>query len=172
MRDGTVFVRGAVARCNGSVTTHDLSQEARYVVNTPWTTESLHEALHSDKTVDLEGIELDLIGGVDAIINITMHEHGDLTMQMAVSGEQIFVSSPLCRASQVKDRNAFNEACLRLNPVNPLSNLGLQDVGGEDLYIVFGELSSRSPLIAVVEEIHALADNTIQAAEAFADHLK
>ncbi len=141
-------------------------------MNTPWTTESLYEALRSDKSVDLDGVELSLIGGVDAIVNITMHDHGDLAMHMAVSGEQIFVSSPLCLATQVKDRAAFNEACLRLNPVNPLSNLGLQNVGGEDLYIVFGELSSRSPLPAVVEEIHALADNTIQAAEAFADHLK
>ncbi|MBN8741213.1 MAG: hypothetical protein BGP24_08155 [Lysobacterales bacterium 69-70] len=152
--------------------THDFPQEARVVVNTPWTTESLYEALRSDKSVDLDGVELSLIGGVDAIVNITMHDHGDLAMHMAVSGEQIFVSSPLCLATQVKDRAAFNEACLRLNPVNPLSNLGLQNVGGEDLYIVFGELSSRSPLPAVVEEIHALADNTIQAAEAFADHLK
>lgn len=141
-------------------------------MNTPWTTESLYEALRSDKSIDLNGVELSLIGGVDAIVNITMHDHGDLAMHMAVSGEQIFVSSPLCLATQVKDRAAFNEACLRLNPVNPLSNLGLQNVGGEDLYIVFGELSSRSPLPAVVEEIHALADNTIQAAEAFADHLK
>ncbi len=141
-------------------------------MNTPWTTESLYEALRSDKSVDLQGVELSLIGGVDAIVNITMHDHGDLAMHMAVSGEQIFVSSPLCLATQVRDRAAFNEACLRLNPVNPLSNLGLQNVGGEDLYIVFGELSSRSPLPAVVEEIHALADNTIQAAEAFADHLK
>lgn len=141
-------------------------------MNTPWTTESLYEALRSDKSVDLDGVELSLIGGVDAIVNITMHDHGDLAMHMAVSGEQIFVSSPLCLATQVRDRAAFNEACLRLNPVNPLSNLGLQNVGGEDLYIVFGELSSRSPLPAVVEEIHALADNTIQAAEAFADHLK
>lgn len=141
-------------------------------MNTPWTTESLYEALRSDKSIDLNGVELSLIGGVDAIVNITMHDHGDLAMHMAVSGEQIFVSSPLCLATQVRDRAAFNEACLRLNPVNPLSNLGLQNVGGEDLYIVFGELSSRSPLPAVVEEIHALADNTIQAAEAFADHLK
>jgi len=155
-----------------ALTTHDFSQEARYIVNTPWTTQSLYEALRSDTSVDLEGIELSLVGGVDATVNITMHEHGDLAMHLAVSGEQIFVSSPLCLASQVKDRNAFNEACLRLNPVNPLSNLGLQSVGSEDLYIVFGELSSRSPLPAVVEEIHALADNTIQAAEAFADHLK
>ena len=141
-------------------------------MNTPWTTESLFEALRSDASADLEGVELHLVGGVDPTVSITMREHGDLALQLAVSGEQIFVSSPLCLASQVKDRNAFNEACLRLNPLNPLSNLGLQNVGGEDLYIVFGELSSRSPLPAVVEEIHVLADNTLQAAEAFADHLK
>lgn len=141
-------------------------------MNTPWTTESLFEALSSDASADLDGVELNLVGGVDPTVSITMREHGDLSLQLAVSGEQIFVSSPLCLASQVKDRHAFNEACLRLNPLNPLSNLGLQTVGGEDLYIVFGELSSRSPLPAVVEEIHVLADNTLQAAEAFADHLK
>jgi uncharacterized protein len=141
-------------------------------VNNPWTTESLYEALQSAPSVDLKGADLRLVGGVDPAVNIVLPEHGDLTLHLAVSGEQIFVSTPLCRGSQVKDRHAFNDACLRLNPLNPLSNLGLQSVGGEDVYIVFGELSSRSPLPAVIEEIHVLADNTLQAAEAFADHLK
>ncbi|UXI67333.1 YjfI family protein [Tahibacter amnicola] len=141
-------------------------------MNNPWTTESLYEALHSDASIDLSGIDLSLVGGVDPTLSILMREHGDLALQMAVSGEQIFVSAPLCLGSQVKDRPAFNEACLRLNPLNPLSNLGLQSIDGEDLYIVFGELSARSPLQAVVEEIRVLADNTLQAAEAFAEHLK
>lgn len=141
-------------------------------MNTPWTTQSLYEALKSDASADLAGIELSLVGGVEPTVGIVMNEHGDLALQLAVSGGEIFVSAPLCLASQVKDKVAFNEACLRLNPLNPLSNLGLQNVNGEDLYIVFGELSSRSSLEAVVEEIRVLADNTLQAAEAFADHLK
>jgi uncharacterized protein YjfI (DUF2170 family) len=141
-------------------------------VNTPWTTHSLFDALKSDASADLGGIDLELVGGVEPTVSIVMREHGDLGLQLAVSGGEIFVSAPLCLASQVKNVAEFNEACLRLNPLNPLSNLGLQNVNGEDLYIVFGELSSRSPLDAVVEEIRVLADNTLQAAEAFADHLK
>ena len=141
-------------------------------MNTPWTTHSLFEALHADKSVDTSGIEFSLVGGVEPTVSIVMTEHGDLAMLLVVSGGEIFVSAPLCLASQVKDRAAFNEACLRLNPLNPLSNLGLQHINGEDLYIVFGELSSRSALNEVVEEIRVLADNTLQAAEAFADHLK
>lgn len=141
-------------------------------MNNPWTTQSLHDALTGAPPHDIAGIGFELVGGVEPSISIVMREHGDLAIQMAVSGEQIFVSAPLCLGSEVKDRAAFNDACLRLNPLNPLSNLGLQSIDGEDLYIVFGELSSRSSLATVIEEIQVLADNTIQAAEAFADHLR
>jgi uncharacterized protein YjfI (DUF2170 family) len=71
----------------------------------------------------------------------------------------------------VHDRAAFNDACLRLNPLNPLSNLGLQSFDGEDVYVVFGELSTRSPLANIVEEIDVLARNTLQAAEALRPYI-
>jgi len=137
-------------------------------MTTQWDTQSLYREL-SQSALARERVKLELVG--DAIV-ATMPEHGDLEIQLAVSGDQVFVSAPLCRASQVKDRDRFNDACLRLNPVNPLSNIGLVDVGDEDLYIVFGELSSRSSLDNVVEEIRVLADNTIEAAQAFAQDIQ
>lgn len=137
---------------------------------TPWTTDALYRAL-ADSDLPATGVTLDLSAGADPSISATMREHGDLVIQVAASGEQIFVSAPLCRAGQVKDRARFNEACLRLNPLNALSNIGLVAIDGDDLYIVFGELSARAPLANVVEEIQVLADNTLAAAEAFANEI-
>lgn len=139
-------------------------------MSTPWTTTALfHELVASE--LSRNGVSFELVEGTEPSVSVTMPEHGDLAIQLAASGDQIFVSAPLCRVDQVKDRNRFNEACLRLNPVNPLSNIGLLAVDGEDFYIVFGELSSRAPLANVIEEILVLADNTLDAAEAFAHEI-
>jgi len=137
---------------------------------TAWTTPALYREL-SAADLHASGISLELIEGTDPAIAVSMREHGDLLIQLAVSGDQIFVSAPLCFASQVKDRARFNEACLRLNPISPLSNIGLQAIDGDDVYIVFGELSARSPLANVIEEILTLADNTLDAAQAFANDI-
>lgn len=140
-------------------------------MSTAWNTLALYKELAGTE-LGSRGVKLELIEGAEPSIAATMAEHGDLVIQLAVSGEQIFVSAPLCSASQVKDTHRFNEACLRLNPVNPLSNIGLVTVDGDDLYIVFGELSARAPLGNVVEEILVLADNTLDAAEAFAHEIR
>ncbi|GAB2521923.1 YjfI family protein [Lysobacter humi (ex Lee et al. 2017)] len=110
-------------------------------------------------------ITVQLIDSSDPAINVTMHEYGDMQVVVAASGSQIFVSTILVDASQVKDRAGFNEACMRINPINPLSNLGLTQIDGRDTYIVFGELSAASCADDVDEELQALAINTIDAAE-------
>lgn len=141
-------------------------------MSTAWSTSTLFDALNASPELREAGVSLELLDDAEQpAIAATMAEHGDLLIEFAVSGEQIFVSAPLCTASQVKDRARFNEACLRLNPVNPLSNIGLQTLDGEDVYIVFGELSARAPLPNVIEEILVLAANTLEAAEAFADEI-
>jgi uncharacterized protein len=144
--------------------------ESNQPMSTAWTTTVLYREL-AQSELPASGVTLELIEGVEPAIAATMREHGDLLIQLAVAGDQIFVSAPLCLGSQVKDRARFNEACLRLNPINPLSNIGLQTIDGEDVYVVFGELSARAPLANVVEEILVLADNTLDAAEAFAHEI-
>lgn len=135
-----------------------------------WTTSSLYAALQAS-VLATEG-KLELIDGVDPNISIALRDFGDLPVQITVSGEQLMVSCALWETSQVKDRAVFNELALMLNPVNALSNIGLITLApGRDLYIMFGELSASSELHHVIEEIRVLADNTIEAAEAFADHL-
>lgn len=144
--------------------------ESPQAMSTAWTTHALYRELAASELATA-GVAFELLEGAEPSIAATMSEHGDLVIQIAASGDQIFVSAPLCSVAQVKDRHRFNEACLRLNPVNPLSNIGLLGVGGEDFYIVFGELSARAPLSNVIEEILVLADNTLEAAEAFAHEI-
>jgi uncharacterized protein len=135
-----------------------------------WTARPLFEALQPHLT--RYGMVAELIDGADPTIHIVVDDDGELDVTMAVSGDQIFVSVPLVTASDVADVHGLNDACLRLNPINPLSNLGIvRQADGEDVYIVFGELSSRSPVLNVLEEIRVLADNALDAAEAIAPFL-
>ncbi|KLD74883.1 DUF2170 family protein [Xanthomonas hyacinthi] len=110
-------------------------------------------------------IEIELFEGAEPAINLTLHDYGAMEIQVAASGSQIFVSTVLAPADQVADRHGLNDACLRLNPLNPLSNLGLIQHAGKDTYIIFGELSASSSIDEVDEEIQVLAANTLDAAE-------
>lgn len=137
----------------------------------PWTTQTLFDALETHVARERLPMHLRLEAGAEPTIAISLPEHGDLDIHLAASGQQLFVSTPLCLGSQVRDRVAFNDACLRLNPINPLSNIGLQTLDGEDVYTVFGELSTRSPIANIVEEVTTLADNTLQAAQALQTYI-
>ena len=128
-----------------------------------YTTVELHGLLlerYRDAAIDIE-----LIDGLEPALNLTLRDHGDMQIQVAASGGQVFVSTVLVEAARVRDRAAFNDACLRLNPLNPLSNLGLVQIEGSDAYIVFGELSASSTVEQIDEEILTLAANTLDAAE-------
>lgn len=119
----------------------------------------------SDRYANDHQISLELIDGAEPAINLTMHEFGDMEIQLAASGQQILVSTVLAPAERVKDAAGLNEAALLLNPLNPLSNLGIVEHDGKKEYVVFGELSAASNVDAIDEEIRTLAANTIDAAE-------
>lgn len=131
---------------------------------TECSTRDLYEQLTRKYEGD-EHVTVQLIDSSDPAIHVTMREYGDMQVVIAASGSQIFVSTVLVDAAQVKDRAGFNDACMRINPINPLSNLGLTTIDGRDTYIVFGELSAASCADDVDEELQALAINTIDAAE-------
>lgn len=126
-----------------------------------WTTEQLHQRLAENfgagNVVVLEDAE--------GALQVVLAEAGDLEVTLVVSEDQIYASTPLVTGAQVQDRAAFNDACLRLNPINPLSNLGLATVDGEDVYVVFGELSADSTEAQIVLEIRTLGVNAIDAIE-------
>lgn len=102
---------------------------------------------------------------------VVLPESGDLEVTLVTGEDQIYCSTPLVTAESVRDRAAFNDACMRLNPINPLSNLGLSTIDGQDVYVVFGELSGDSTEAQIIYEIRMLAVNAIEAIEVLQPYL-
>lgn len=126
-----------------------------------WNTDQLRERL-----AEAFGIaNVAVLEDAEGALQVVLAEAGDLEITLVVSDDHIYVSTPLVTGAQVRDRAAFNDACLRLNPINPLSNLGLATVDGEDMYEVFGELSADSTEAQIVTEIRTLGVNAIDAIE-------
>ncbi len=126
-----------------------------------WTTDQLHHRLSEN----FGATNVAVLEDAEGAMQVVLAEAGDLEITLVVSEDQIFVSTPLVTGAQVQDRAAFNDACMRLNPINPLSNLGLATVDGEDVYEVFGELSADSTEAQIVLEIRTLGINAIDAIE-------
>jgi len=138
-----------------------------------WTTESLLEALKQSEPVTAGDIEVDLVEGADPGILVTMKEFGDLPLLMSVSGSQIIVDTLLWPVEEAGDSAAFNEMILKTHKLFPLSTFGIvTGPDGRDYYEMFGSLSSGSILETVIFEIETLADNAMQAAEAYQSELK
>jgi uncharacterized protein YjfI (DUF2170 family) len=135
-----------------------------------WTTASLTEAIHSAEGGDR--IEVTASGGSDEVIVASMKDHGDLTIYIAVTGEQIVVSTLLWPCDEQENADEFNRFILKAQKVVPLSNFAIADVDGRDYYELIGELSADSDVATILLELRVLADNAISAAselrEAFA----
>lgn len=132
-----------------------------------WTTEQLRERLAEAFGAANVAVLID----AERALQVVLAEAGDLEITLVVSDDQIHVSTPLVAGAQVRDRAAFNEACMRLNPINPLSNLGLATVDGNDMYVVFGELAADSTEAQIVTEIRMLGVNAIDAIETLKPYL-
>lgn len=132
-----------------------------------WTTQELLTRLADSFGAD----NVEEVPTADGAIQVTLPDSGDLGITIALTDREIFVSTPLVEASQVRDAAGFNEACLRLNPINPLSNLGLTTINENDVYIVFGEMAPDSSAEQIELEIRTLADNAIDAVEALKSYL-
>ena len=132
-----------------------------------WTTQELCRTLEA--VFGAENVEE--VPTADDALQVVLPDCGDLAIMIAITDRQLFVSTPLVEAEQVRDRAAFNEACMRLNPINPLSNLGLMTINDSDTYIVFGELAPDATPEQIELEIRTLADNALDAVEALKPYL-
>ncbi len=138
-----------------------------------WTTESLCAALAQSEPAASGDIVVELVEGADPGILITMVEFGDLPLLMSVSGGQILVETLLWPVDEVKDTAAFNDLILKTHKLLPLSTFGIrQGPDGKDYYEMFGSLSAGSILESILFEIETLADNAMQAAEAYQSDFK
>jgi uncharacterized protein YjfI (DUF2170 family) len=121
-----------------------------------WTTQRLFDALyeHANSHKQLSRVRLQ---ASPAAIELSLASYGDQSVHLVVTDYEIRMTTSLCVQRAVKDAARFNEACLRLGPNMPLSNVGL--VGSQ--YILFGQLSAYSPLANIVEELDVMGQNAI-----------
>ncbi len=138
-----------------------------------WTTETLCAALARSEPASSGDFAVELVEGADPGILITMAEFGDLPLLMSVSGGQILVDTLLWPVDEVADAADFNATILKTHKLMALSTFGIRaGPDGKDYYELFGALSAGSILESVIFEIETLADNAMQAAEAYQTELK
>ena len=138
-----------------------------------WTTDTLYQAIAHSEPAGEGAIEVELVEGTDPGILVTMTEFGDLPLLMSVSGSQILIDTLLWPVEEVDNAAVFNEMILKTHKLLPLSTFGIRPgPDGRDYYEMFGSLSAGSILESVLFEIETLADNAMQAAEAYQSDLK
>ena len=138
----------------------------------PWTTRTLLDALTASDPVSKGEIEVELVEGTEPGLHLTMKDFGDLPLFLSVSGSQIIVQTLLWPVEQILDQAAFNKNLLKTHKLFPLSTFGIvQGPDGREYYEMFGALSSGSILESIIFEVETLADNTIQAVQAYQEDL-
>lgn len=137
-----------------------------------WTVAAIRHALQQASTVRDGRISLETIEGAEPSLHLVMHEYGDLSVFLAVGGEQILVEAYLWPVEDVTNVAAFNAHVLSTHVLLPLSTIGLQRIGGVAGYTMFGALDTHSSLANVMFEIETLAENVISATEAYRPFLR
>ena len=138
-------------------------------VNEPWTLLGLEQALMTSPLVVDGKVDVEHLEGAEPSLRLTLREHGDLALLLALSGEQILVDVYLWPVSAVRDPAAFNVFALQTHKYLPLSSFSLTDVAGVPSYTLFGALDALSPLSSVLLEIQSLTDNVFDVVNACAD---
>lgn len=136
-----------------------------------WRTQALYKDLSNCTLIQDKQASIDLIEGADPTIHLLMHEYGDLPEFITVVGDQIIIESILWPKADVKNVDDFNDAILRTHKYLPLSTICLEKRADMDYYLMFGALSATSSLDNVRHEIEVLANNVIQATEAYTSYL-
>lgn len=137
-----------------------------------WTLPTIRHALAQTSAVRDGGIVLETIEGAEPSLHLVMRDYGDLSVFVAVGGEQIIVEAFLWPVAQVRDPAAFNAHVLATHKLLPLSTIAIQPVAGVPSYAMFGALDTHSSLANLMFEIETLAENVIHASDAYAPYLE
>ena len=137
-----------------------------------WTVHALGAALGGTRPVVDGRIELEVIEGTEPSLHLVMRDYGDLPVFVAIGGEQIVVQALMWPVEDVLDTAGFNAHALRTHKLLPLSTLGIEPIGGVACYIMFGSLDTHSSLANILFEIDTLAENVLDAADAYTPFLR
>lgn len=129
-----------------------------------WVAKTLSAALSANDgyTCQVEG---------EALV-VTLRKHQDLTLMIAISGDYMLVETPLFPVSAVTDKAELNELLLRGVKGLPLSSVAIDNMMGEDTYVLVGELSSSTLIENIELEIETMAANYFEVVETVQDYLK
>jgi uncharacterized protein YjfI (DUF2170 family) len=139
------------------------------VIDTAWTIHTLRDALVESALVREDEMTVTVVEGVEPVLQVVMHEFGDLPVYVSGGALQLVVSTLLWPCDEQNHRAAFNEFLLKAQKIVPLSNFGITSVEGRDYYELMGEISSKTTLQTLIIELRTLADNAIAAASELRD---
>lgn len=91
---------------------------------------------------------------------------------IAISGEQILVETILFAKKQVTDVAGLNDEILKTHHIFPLTAIAITNVEGEEYYMAFGALSSKSAPETLMIEVELLFSNLPGFLEAYETYLK
>lgn len=136
-----------------------------------WSLPTIRHALAQTRAVRDGLIGIETIEGAEPSLHLVMRDYGDLSIFIAVGGEQIIVEAFLWPVAQVRDPAAFNAHVLATHKLLPLSTIAIQPIAGVPSYAMFGSLDTHSSLANLMFEIETLAENVIHATDAYAPYL-
>lgn len=120
-------------------------------------------------TDEVAGGAMSVVFRAEGVIEVTLHDCGDLAVVVGVEGKEIQASVLLDPVDAVRDAAGFQNRLLRANKLLPLSTFGITEVGGRAHYEIFGQLSGGSQIEEIIEEIETLGRNAIEAAQMIID---
>jgi len=141
-----------------------------HVIDTDWSVKSLAQALTDTRLLREGEMTARVLEGTEPVLQILMHEFGDLPIFLSVGADQIVVSALLWPVDEQEHQDKFNVFLLKAQKLVPLSNFGITTVAGRDYYELFGELSCKTTLQTVIIELRMLGENAIRAASDLRDN--
>ena len=141
-----------------------------HVIDTDWSVKSLAQALTDTRLLREGEMTARVLEGTEPVLQISLHEFGDLPIFLSVGADQIVVSALLWPVDEQEHQDKFNVFLLKAQKLVPLSNFGITTVAGRDYYELFGELSCKTTLQTVIIELRMLGENAIRAASDLRDN--
>ncbi|WP_127959699.1 YjfI family protein [Serratia microhaemolytica] len=131
-----------------------------------WTPSALASALRNsaDLNISIENNESSFV--------ITMHDHGDLKINVLLTSRQIILETFICPLDSIQDQATFNLFLLRNQKLLPLSSVGICRLQQQEYYIAFGALSLGSSLEDIVLELTTLVENALDIAEITQEYMQ
>ncbi len=97
---------------------------------------------------------------------LTFCAQGDLPVVLAIGERQILMEVALVERSEFAHPEKIDYYLMTTHKYLPLSTIAIQNIAGEDWYVIFGALSTHSKIEVVIEELLELVSNTFRVIDA------